>query len=79
MSTMPLAHSRNRLLALLPTKERDHILAALDRNTYNMAATARELGVSRVTLYRLAQRLAIDPRGSRTGSHAGRHGARSHF
>lgn len=55
--------------------ERDHILAALDRNTYNMAATARELGVSRVTLYRLAQRLAIQPRGRRFGSGAVRRAA----
>jgi DNA-binding NtrC family response regulator len=55
--------------------ERDHILAALDRNTYNMAATARELGVSRVTLYRLAQRLAIQPRGRRFGSGAVAHAA----
>ncbi len=42
--------------------ERDIVIAALDRNRYNMAATARELSVSRVTLYRLAQRLAIRPR-----------------
>jgi DNA-binding NtrC family response regulator len=39
--------------------ERDLILAALERNRQNMAATARELGVSRVTLYRLIQKLAI--------------------
>ncbi len=57
------------------TSERDHILAALDRNTYNMAATARELGVSRVTLYRLAQRLAIQPKGRRFGSGAVHHTA----
>jgi DNA-binding NtrC family response regulator len=39
--------------------ERDLILTALERNRQNMAATARELGVSRVTLYRLIQKLAI--------------------
>ncbi|MCG6873503.1 MAG: sigma-54 dependent transcriptional regulator [Betaproteobacteria bacterium] len=39
--------------------ERDLILAALERNRQNVAATARELGVSRVTLYRLIQKLAI--------------------
>lgn len=60
--------------------ERDLVLAALDRNTYNMAATARELGVSRVTLYRLAQRLAIKPRSQRLASNMGRiyeHGKRN--
>ncbi|HRO61614.1 MAG TPA: helix-turn-helix domain-containing protein, partial [Burkholderiaceae bacterium] len=51
--------------------ERDLVLAALDRNTYNMAATARELGVSRVTLYRLAQRLAIKPRSQQLASNLG--------
>jgi DNA-binding NtrC family response regulator len=45
--------------------ERGLVLAALERNQNNMAATARELGISRVTLYRLAQRLAIEPRGAR--------------
>jgi DNA-binding NtrC family response regulator len=39
--------------------ERDLIVAALERNRHNMAATARELGVSRVTLYRRVQKLAI--------------------
>ena len=41
------------------TTERDLIVAALERNRHNMAATARELGVSRVTLYRRIQKLAI--------------------
>jgi DNA-binding NtrC family response regulator len=41
------------------TTERDLIVAALERNRHNMAATARELGVSRVTLYRRVQKLAI--------------------
>jgi len=39
--------------------ERDIVESALERNTRNMAATARELGVSRVTLYRLVRRLGI--------------------
>ena len=51
--------------------ERDLVIAALDRNTYNMAATARELGVSRVTLYRLARRLAIHRRGQELGANSG--------
>lgn len=48
--------------------ERDLVIAALDRNTYNLAATARALGVSRVTLYRLARRLAIPRRGQEFGA-----------
>ncbi len=63
--SIPLSRARQHA-------ERDVIMAALDRNTYNMAATARELGVSRVTLYRLAQRLAIRPRERRTGANGGK-------
>jgi DNA-binding NtrC family response regulator len=51
-SARSLQHARH-------TTERDLILAALDRNRHNVAATARELGVARVTLYRLIQKLAI--------------------
>jgi DNA-binding NtrC family response regulator len=40
--------------------DRDLILNALERNRHNMAATARQLGISRVTLYRLVNKLAID-------------------
>ncbi|MFZ5557885.1 MAG: sigma 54-interacting transcriptional regulator [Pseudomonadota bacterium] len=47
--------------------ERDLVVSALERNQFNMAATARDLGVSRVTLYRLVERLSIrhkpQPRG----------------
>jgi DNA-binding NtrC family response regulator len=50
--------------------DRDLILNALERNRHNMAATARQLGISRVTLYRLMNKLAIDRgvmgRGGRT-------------
>ncbi len=42
--------------------ERELIVAALQRNTHNVSAAARDLGVSRVTLYRLARRLSIDTR-----------------
>jgi len=42
------------------SSERELVLAALQRNTHNVSATARELGVSRVTLYRLARRLSIE-------------------
>jgi DNA-binding NtrC family response regulator len=40
--------------------DRDLILNALERNRHNMAATARQLGISRVTLYRLVNKLSID-------------------
>jgi DNA-binding NtrC family response regulator len=39
--------------------ERDLIATALERNRHNVAATARQLGVSRVTLYRLMEKLDI--------------------
>jgi DNA-binding NtrC family response regulator len=39
--------------------ERNIVESALARNRYNVAATARDLAVSRVTLYRLPRRLAI--------------------
>jgi DNA-binding NtrC family response regulator len=57
-SSMSLAKARS-------TTERGFVLAALERNAHNMAATARELGISRVTLYRLTQRLSIDPKPTR--------------
>ncbi len=41
--------------------ERELIQAALGRNGQNIAAAARELGVSRVTLYRILRRLGITP------------------
>jgi len=46
--------------------DRDLIANALQRNGHNVAATARQLGVSRVTLYRLMQKLDI----SRATQHA---------
>ena len=42
--------------------ERNIVESALARNRYNVAATARDLAVSRVTLYRLLRRLAIRAR-----------------
>jgi DNA-binding NtrC family response regulator len=44
--------------------QRELVLRALDGNRYNVAATARQLGVSRVTLYRLLRRLEIARRGA---------------
>jgi DNA-binding NtrC family response regulator len=42
--------------------DRNIVESALARNRYNVAATARDLAVSRVTLYRLLRRLAIRAR-----------------
>jgi len=50
---------RTSLLHARQSTERDAVLTALDRNGHNMSAAARELGISRVTLYRLLQRLDI--------------------
>lgn len=50
--------------------ERQLILSTLERNRHNMAATARQLGVSRVTLYRLIHKLSIG-RASETGAAVG--------
>jgi DNA-binding NtrC family response regulator len=46
--------------------ERGIVDAALIRNGHNVAATARELGISRVTLYRLLRRLGITRSALRT-------------
>ena len=51
--------------------DRDLIVAALERNRQNMAATARQLGISRVTLYRLVHKLAIVRSRSRRGGRGG--------
>lgn len=55
-ASVSLAGARQR-------SERELVLAALRRNTNNISAAARELGVSRVTLYRLARRLSIETKG----------------
>ncbi len=52
-----LASARNRI-------ERIIVEEALVRNDYNIAATARDLRVSRVTLYRLLKRLRIRSKGA---------------
>jgi DNA-binding NtrC family response regulator len=45
--------------------EKNIVESALVRSRNNVAATARELGISRVTLYRLLRRLNISPRADR--------------
>lgn len=48
--------------------ERTLIEAALERSGQNMAAAARELGISRVTLYRMLKRLRIGSRRERSSA-----------
>ncbi|MBX9965764.1 MAG: sigma-54-dependent Fis family transcriptional regulator [Burkholderiales bacterium] len=45
--------------AELRPSDRDHVVLVLKRNTWNVAASARELGVSRPTLYRWIHRHRI--------------------
>jgi DNA-binding NtrC family response regulator len=63
ISLVSLATARNGI-------ERGIVQAALARNRYNVAATARDLSISRVTLYRLLRRLAIRPRRAINGAGA---------
>lgn len=54
--------SRNHLLTLSEVRaeaETGAILASLRRNRHNVAAAARQLGISRVTLYRLMEKNGI--------------------
>jgi DNA-binding NtrC family response regulator len=57
-SAVSLANARSGM-------ERNIVESALGRCRNNVAATARELGISRVTLYRLLRRLKISPRADR--------------
>lgn len=54
------AQPRTSLLSARQSTERDAVLRALERNRQNMSAAARDLGISRVTLYRMLQRLDIE-------------------
>ena len=58
------ARSNGTLAHARAGTERGLIEATLERTGNNIAATARELSVSRVTLYRLLKRLGIAPRGN---------------
>jgi DNA-binding NtrC family response regulator len=51
---LSLASARNGV-------ERDIVESALARNRYNVAAAARDLAISRVTLYRLLRRIGVKP------------------
>ena len=59
----PSARSSDSLAHARAGTERGLIEAALERTGNNIAAAARELSISRVTLYRLLKRLGITPRG----------------
>lgn len=65
VSTVSLASARSGM-------EKNIVESALVRSRNNVAATARELGISRVTLYRLLRRLKISPRVNATSLPTGR-------
>jgi transcriptional regulator of acetoin/glycerol metabolism len=52
----PITPAAPAMLSDLRASERDHVMLVLKRNTWNVAASARELGVSRPTLYRWIHR-----------------------
>jgi transcriptional regulator of acetoin/glycerol metabolism len=54
------AHSTSSNLNPLQSAERDALLSELRRHRWNIAGLARELGVSRNTVYRKMKRLDID-------------------
>ncbi len=55
----PAGPAATTLARAMQQSERDIVVAALERNRHNMSATARDLGISRVTLYRLVRRLGV--------------------
>ena len=61
LDAQPGANSTGSLAIARAGTERELIQAALGRSGQNIAAAARELGVSRVTLYRILRRLGITP------------------
>jgi len=54
--------------ASLPEAERSFLLSVLERNRWNRAATARELGIHKTTLWRKMKRLGIEPPQSPEGT-----------
>jgi len=56
--------TENLIQVASTSTQRDMVVRALKANAYNVAAAARELGVSRVTLYRLLRRLEIGRHGN---------------
>jgi DNA-binding NtrC family response regulator len=57
------ASAENLVRIASASTQRDLVQRALRANDFNVAATARELGISRVTLYRLLRKLEIGWRG----------------
>src|SRR5262245_6980048 len=46
----------------MPSRERDTLIAALEKTSWNRSKAARVLGCSRMTLYRKMARLQVSPR-----------------
>ena len=63
VKTVKAAYARGTALRdLVATAERDIVLAALEANVWQIAATARELGLERSHLYKKMKALGIGPR-----------------
>jgi DNA-binding NtrC family response regulator len=63
------------LAAARTATQRDLIRHTLEQHEFNVAASARSLGVSRVTLYRLMRKLEIARRAAHAGAAERAHGA----
>jgi DNA-binding NtrC family response regulator len=57
-------HSRNRLNNAVENQEREMILESVNRNGFNLQRTARDLGISRMTLYKKLDKYQIQRKGS---------------
>jgi len=57
-------HSRHRLSNAVENQEREMILESVNRNAFNLQRTARDLGISRMTLYKKLEKYQIHRKGS---------------
>jgi DNA-binding NtrC family response regulator len=57
-------HSGNRLNNAVENQEREMILESVNRNGFNLQRTARDLGISRMTLYKKLDKYQIQRKGS---------------
>jgi len=57
-------HSRQRLSDAIENQEREMILESVNRNGFNLQRTARDLGISRMTLYKKLDKYQIQRKGT---------------
>jgi PAS domain S-box-containing protein len=60
VGVLPHTESRSNMDSIKRNSERSAILNTLEKNQFNRAATARELGIHKTTLYRKIRDLGID-------------------